>query len=331
MIGGPELEAIAIARELPEFHHRIVYPARFAHAKPSIHDRVPDGCEFVPAEDIEAALLSEDCDLVHLRIPFDLTRQRHGADSAMGRNALTNRPIVFSVHSCVDVPKLPGIHYLFHTAEQAGRMAGRLREHRRTVCPSLVPLPETLGRVAHEGVRILWISRREDAKFHPRIAEVCEAVLDACPDAHFRFVGNPVTFDLPDHPRIEVLAKLLADPTPELREADLFWYFPHPQIDETWSRPISEAMGHGLPCVVPRYTASRGQIVDGGQGAVVDSPEACTKALIEMVRSADLRKSLGKSARARAQHLLERAKAAIRSVYTSEIESRGATATLHGP
>lgn len=62
--------------------------------------------------------------------------------------------------------------------------------------------------------------------------------------------------------------------------ADVFWYFPHPRLEETWCRTVTEAMAHGLPCVVAAHGAMREQVVEGVHGHVVREPAECVQALL---------------------------------------------------
>ena len=114
---------------------------------------------------------------------------------------------------------------------------------------------------------------------------------------------------------------MLECPAPDLDalwlSADLFWYFPHPLLHETWCRTVTESMAHGLSAVVAAHGAMRFQVVDGESGRVVDSPQTCIAALLELSADADLRRRFGAAARWRAASFYERTREDLVRTYHS--------------
>ncbi|MFY9343899.1 MAG: glycosyltransferase [Planctomycetota bacterium] len=284
IIGGSELETLAIVSTLPGFDHRIVFPARFAGWEPSIRPRFPVPVEAVP--DLQRHLDGISRGIVHLQFPFVRVDSPAGHDSVLELRQLPGVPTVFTVHAAVNVPVVPDVHYVFHTHDLAARFASRIPSARRSVCPSLVPLPPPPRPRPTDGLRrVLWVSRNEGAKFHPELGTIVASALAVRPHLRFRFVGHCEHVRLPEDERVEVIACPAPDLAAEWAAADVFWYFPHPLLEETWCRTVTEAMAHGLPCVVAAHGAMTEQVIDGVHGRVVGDPRACLQALLE---SADL-------------------------------------------
>ncbi len=319
LLGGSELETLSIVRELHEFRHRVLFPSRFRGVEGfEIRDRFEDACETLEVERLEDHW-DKDTDLVHLQFPFLLVDHEPAEPTVLELNRLPESPTLFTVHAAVNVPVVPDIDYLFHTDELVGQFSDRLDADRLHIVPSLVPLPpqrRTSRRGSPSGsVEILWVTRNEDGKFHPETAEILTAVCAADPRVHFTIVGRPDYIDLPNHPQIT----LLDCPAPDLdalwRGADLFWYFPHPLLHETWCRTVTESMAHGLPAVVAAHGAMRFQVVNGESGRVVDTPEACIAALLELSADAALRRRFGAAARWRATSFFERTREDLLRTY----------------
>jgi glycosyltransferase involved in cell wall biosynthesis len=319
VVGGSELETLAITSRLRVFRHRVVQPARFAAWQPSIRSRFPGDTEVVVSADWEAEL--ERSALVHIQFPFVLEPVPRGLDSVLELRRVPRVPTLFTVHAAVNVPVVPDVHYVFHTRALARRFEDRVPAERSTVCPSLVELPEEepAQRPERDRVRILWVSRNEDAKFHPAVPDICARVLRECPEAEFRFVGRPESFALPAHERASGVPCPAADLEAEYRDADVFWAFPHPLLEETWCRTVTEAMGRGLPCVVAAHGAMREQVGEGAAGQVAATPEECAAALVELVRDARSRRELGVAGRSRARAFAREAERALLGLYSRYI------------
>ncbi len=282
IVGGSELETLAIVTALADCDHTVVFPARYADWQPSIRQRFPMRVDAVA--DLQSHLDRLQSGIVHLQFPFLKVDEPAGHDSVLELRRLPSVPVVFTVHAAVNVPVVPGLHYVFHTGTLAQRFAERIPPTHRSVCPSLVPLPPppAARRRADGETRILWVSRNEDAKFHPAIADIVAAALQRQPRLRFRFVGRCDHVRFPVDPRVEVVPCPVANLAAEWAWADAFWYFPHPLLEETWCRTVTEAMAHGLPCVVAAHGAMREQVDDGVHGRVVREPDECAQALVQL-------------------------------------------------
>lgn len=316
IVGGSELETLAITEALPEFDHRVVFPARFAGWGPSIRGRFRVPVE--PVADLCASLDRLTDGIVHLQFPFLRVDVPCGHDSVLELERLPGVPVVFTVHAAVNVPVLPDLHYVFHSAGLAQRFAALVPAMHRTRCPSLVRVPDVVpARDRTRPLRILWISRNEDAKFHPELPAIVAAALAQEPRVEFRFVGTCDHAPPPRHPRVHVTPCPAPDLPGEYAAADVFWHFPHPLLEETWCRTVTEAMAYGLPCVVAAHGAMAEQVRDGVHGRVVAEPAACVAALLSLVRlPSAVRAELGAAARTEAIGFEQQCLATWRDLYT---------------
>lgn len=280
IVGGSELETLAIVTQLDDCDHKVVFPAQYADWQPSIRRRFPVPVEAVP--DLQDCLDRLRHGIVHIQYPFVHVDAPVGHDSVLELRRLPTVPVVFTVHAAVNVPVVCGLHHVFHTEALAARFADRIPPTHRSVCPSLItlPPPPRPQRLAADATRILWVSRNEDAKFHPEVGAIVAAALQRQPRLRFRFVGRCDHVRLPDDPRVEVVPCPSPDLPADWAWADVFWYFPHPRLEETWCRTVTEAMAHGLPCVVAAHGAMREQVVEGVHGHVVREPAECVQALL---------------------------------------------------
>lgn len=321
VVGGSELETLEITRSLDMFRHRIVFPREFADWTPTILDRFGADVSIEVVDELNARLAAAADEIIHIQFPFVVAPGYGMHESVLVLWRMPPVPTVFTVHAAVNVPVVDGIDYIFHTEALAQRFADRLARERVTVCPSLVrPLlvdgSERGGDGGARPPRVLWVSRNEDAKFHPQIPEIIARVLSLAPNAEFRFVGAPAGLRLDIDPRVSVTPCPAADLEAEYRQADVFWHFPHPRLEETWCRTVTEAMGAGLPCVVAAHGAMRTQVTDGVTGFVVATPEACAEALAELVRSAQGRAAMGSAASRRAAAFYESARGVLGELYS---------------
>ncbi|MBI4879194.1 MAG: glycosyltransferase [Planctomycetes bacterium] len=317
IIGGSELETLAITRTFRRFRQRVVFPRRCAGLGQSIRERFPPEVDVDAVADVEEELRRAPPDLLHIQFPFIIEPSPRGLDSVLELRRLPALPAVFTVHAAVNVPVLEDLHYVFHTEGLYRRFAARIPPERATICGSLVELPAAprAERPARGRAVILWVSRNEDAKFHPATGDICRAVLAACKDAAFRFIGQPEEVLLPLDERVSVIPAPASDLEAEYRGADLFWAFPHPLLEETWCRTVTEAMGHGLPAVVAAHGAMREQLEHGVHGLVAATPEACAAALIELCRDGARRLRMGAAAARRARALHEETVARLEEMY----------------
>lgn len=316
IVGGSELETLAIVSQLSDFEHRVVFPARYRDWQPSIQKRFPVAVEPVP--DLQACLDRLRQGVVHIQFPFLQVDAPVGHDSVLELQRLPTQPTVFTVHAAVNVPIVPHVHYVFHTQDLAARFAERIPASRRSICPSLVAPPAAVrwSRRCGSAPRILWVSRNEDAKFHPDVGAIVAQVLTQHPGVQFRFVGRCEHVRLPDDPRVDVISCPVPDLAAEWTQADVFWYFPHPLLEETWCRTVTEAMAHGLPCVVAAHGAMAQQVGDGAHGLVVAEPSACVLALLQLVEmDSAARRRVAAANHARAMEFAQTAVAHWQALY----------------
>ncbi len=333
IVGGSELETLAITRTLRRFRQRVIFPERFTGLGESIQSRFPEEVEVKAVPDVEEELRRAPPDLLHIQFPFILEPSPRGLDSVLELRRLPALPAVFTVHAAVNVPVLDDLHYVFHTESLYRRFAARVPPERATICGSLVepPAAPLARRLAGSRARILWVSRNEDAKFHPETGDICRAVLAACPRADFRFIGRPENVALPRDARVSVVAAPVEDLEAEYRGADLFWAFPHPLLEETWCRTVTEAMGHGLPAVVAAHGAMREQLEHGVHGLVAATPEACAAALIALCQDGPRRLEMGAAAARRARALHQETVARLEEMYGRLLRRKERHAARPGP
>lgn len=320
LVGGSELETLAIVRAVANVRHRVLFPRRFAHLGPTIAARFPSDVPLLAVDDVERALADEPPELLHVQFPFVLVERVAGLPSVLELRTLPDVPLLFTVHAAVNVPVLPRVHYLFHTATQAADFAGRIAEQRITVCPSLVELPVDDGssppRAQHDdALRLLFVARHEDAKFHPDLFPWLLRLLDELPHLHARFVGRPETRPLPEHPRVSSIDCPAPDLGAEYRAAQLFAHLPDPRLHETWCRTVTEAMAHGLPCLVAAHGAMAQQVRDGIEGRVVSDLAEAARALHALAADRPGRARMGRAGRARARAFRDEALAVLPALY----------------
>jgi glycosyltransferase involved in cell wall biosynthesis len=331
IIGGSELETLTIVECLPEFTHRLVFPERYATWRSSIRDRFPPETSIIETPDVEAEIRRCVPGVLHIQFPFRVVDQPAGHDSVLELTSLPIHPglrTLFTVHAAVNVPILEDIHYVFHTAALADRFQDVIPDARRTICPSPVRPPDPRTSDSHDEIHILWVSRDEEGKFHPQVPEICLAVLSRDPRIRFRFVGQSPKQPMPDHPRIESVACPVADLEEWYRDADMFWFFPDPRLQETWCRTVTEAMGAGLPCVVAGHGAMCHQVEHGRHGLVVDDVDSCIEALLDLAAAPEKRAAMAAAARPRATGFFDEAITTLRETYNRmlaslEAEARG--------
>lgn len=313
VVGGSELETLAITRHVTGVRHRVVFPRRFARWEPSIRTFFPPEVVIEEVDELEPAL-RRTTGPVHLQFPFVLVDAKVGHDTVLELTELPSDRTVFTVHAAVNVPVVERLHYLFHTEELAARFPD-IGPERRTICPSLVaPDAAAPPRRTDGPLRILWVSRNEEGKFHDQVPWIVRQVLERLPGVTFRFVGRSGRFALPGDPRVSSIPCPAADLAAEYRAADLFWTFPHPLLEETWCRTVTEALGHGLACVVADWGAMRFQVRDGA-GLAVHTAEDCVEALVALARDPARRRALGEVGRERARRWFEEARATLGALY----------------
>ncbi len=331
VVGGSELETLTIVRTLRRYAHEVLYPAAFRDFEPSIADRFPRDVPVVACDDLEGRLHADPPAIAHIQFPFLVDRNAGHHPSTLifkGLHDFPPCPVVFTVHAAVNVPVLPRITYVFHTAELRGRFP-MIPDDRVAVLPSLVePPPSVPARPAKARIRILAVSRDEDAKFHPRLADICTRARALCPEIEFRFVGTAPSRQPAPGPHVSIVPCPAEDLEREYAEADVFWHFPDPGLEETWCRTVTEAMSRELPCVVAAHGAMKEQVRDGIDGRVVPDTDSCVAALTELARDPDFRYRAGRGAAARAAEFRTAAAEGLDALYTRLIRGPAAPSDL---
>jgi len=318
IVGGSELETLAITRRIDSVRHRVVFPDRFAHLGPSIAARF--AVEVEPVPNIEDAMRAAPGP-IHVQYPFVMVDRAQGLDSVLELRSLPLGRTAFTVHAAVNVPLVEGLEYVFHTARQARRFEPQLAPARVWIAPSLVEVRDgpprglALRQSQDDGVEILWVSRNDDAKFHDAVPWIVEQVLAREPAARFRFIGVPQRFALPASDRVAAVA--CPGPVDEaLRRADLFWHFPHALVEETWCRTVTEAMAAGLPCLAASWGAMAEQLQQDA-GLLATSPDDAVQGLCALVRQPERRRAMGVAGSARARRFFDDAVQTLTRLYAA--------------
>jgi glycosyltransferase involved in cell wall biosynthesis len=161
--------------------------------------------------------------------------------------------------------------------------------------------------------RVSYIGTVNFAKMHP---EYVRMHADVAEDASFTVCGvGP--FDGETRRTLETQAAALGiaerleflpwtDKVGDVLAAtDVFGYPLHPQTYATSEMVVQEAMLAGLPVVVLARGAARDLIDNGRTGILVDSPQAYSAAVTDLLRSRRMRRELGANARAHARGLFD--------------------------
>ena len=145
---------------------------------------------------------------------------------------------------------------------------------------------------------IICVARRVPRKDLPTLVAAFAALRSQIPEARLEIIGDgPVTLTATDH-----LALLPgnSDVRAALARA---WVFALSSIDEGAPNAILEAMASGLPVVATDAGGVADVVRDGLTGRVVPQrdPKALCAALADLLRDADLRRSMGQAGRRRAE------------------------------
>lgn len=152
--------------------------------------------------------------------------------------------------------------------------------------------PERLPERPREPV-VLFVGREWVRKGGDRLVEAFAAVRERFPGAVLRIVG---TDEAPEGEGIELLGTI----SDRDRMAELYagaTVFCLPSRAEPFALSISEAMAHGLPCVVTSVGGLAEVVVDGETGLVVppDDAPALAAALLTLLESPELAEGYGRA------------------------------------
>ena len=167
-------------------------------------------------------------------------------------------------------------------------------------------------RIPEEATVIAIVARMSREKGWTDLFVALPKVLDAVPGAMLVAISSPV----PDERYPLDARRLLAQlPDPEMSERvrfvscsqqRLLWsadLFVLPSYREGMPRSVLEAMACGLPVVATNIRGSREEVVQGETGYLVPirDPQALANAIASMAHDSDLRTSMGRAGRKRAE------------------------------
>lgn len=170
-----------------------------------------------------------------------------------------------------------------------------------------IPNPiQELPYMDEDGKYILWLGRLEETQKQPsHSVDIMKRVVEACPEAKMKLVGQEVTrgtikalkkkikkFGLKDH--IEI-CRGTEKVEPYYKEAQLFLCT---SSYEAFPMTIVESKGYGIPLVT--YDMPYLEVLKSGQGCISvpqDDVEKAADALIRLLKDESLRKTLKEQAR----------------------------------
>jgi len=196
-------------------------------------------------------------------------------------------------------------------------------------CPS--PRREALRAalgLAPEHVAIAIVGRLTPWKGHRELLRAFAEVAREAPNARLLVVGEVAFWEDSYGPELHELARTLGvsdlvswlgfrrDVPDVLAASDVFAL---PSIDEPFGRAVVEAMAVELPVIGTRSGGVPEIVVQGETGLLVAPGDAAdlAKALLRLVRDADLRRAMGRAGRARATDLfnVDRTAERVQGVY----------------
>lgn len=173
-----------------------------------------------------------------------------------------------------------------------------------------VPALSASGRrESDDAVRFLFLGRLEPRKGIDALLEAIPVVLEACPTAFFEIAGDApggvepatVAAGLPAACRERMRFHGFVD---DAERSELYGssdVFVAPSRYESFGIVYLEAMAHGLPCVACNVGGPKTIVLPGETGTLVppDDGVALASALIELARSENHRRAMGRAARKR--------------------------------
>jgi glycosyl transferase family 1 len=188
--------------------------------------------------------------------------------------------------------------------ESAGARAAAAREIPMDYIPGIGDMKRLEGFTPrpHEGVIVGYIGVVNDAKMHPRFAEMCAAIRP--PDARFVVCGGGGgeaalrrrCEALGIHARVDIRGPV-ENIRAVLEEVDIFGY---PLVEDTYAtseQALQEAMWVGVPPVVFAHGGVRCLVEHNRTGLVVATEEEYVSAIERLAEDAVLRRQLGERAR----------------------------------
>ncbi|MBI4644327.1 MAG: glycosyltransferase, partial [Deltaproteobacteria bacterium] len=159
----------------------------------------------------------------------------------------------------------------------------------------------------HQGFKVGYIGTVDYSKMHPGFLKMSNMV--KIPDAQFIVCGGPSEKQIQEESLQYEIRKLFIftgqvnDITNYLSEFDVFGYPLAPYHWGTCEQSLGESMAAGIPPVVLANRTEHHIVDDGVTGMVAANEEAYAKAIEELYRNPELRRSLSGNARKAAAKL----------------------------
>lgn len=178
-----------------------------------------------------------------------------------------------------------------------------------------IPNPiQELPYVEEEGKYILWLGRLEETEKQPSHSiEIMKRVVEACPEAKMKIVGQEVTHGISKRLQKKIrklgLEKHIEicggteNVEPYYREAKLFLCT---SASEAFSMTVVESKGYGIPLVT--YDMPYLEVLKSGRGCICvsrDNVQVAAEAVIQLLKDQKLHKELKKEARKSYEELRE--------------------------
>ena len=228
------------------------------------------------------------------------------------------RPHVLTVHWLFEVPRVPSVivctaahtHGIQSPANRCVTIGNGIDVEQFAAPP----------RAERQEVIITRVCR--PSKCAPYFWEVVGRVLERCPTARFRVIGNPEPCRHSSD-RVEFLG-IRRDIPALLADSDLFFYTPYPEIGSK-DLVTMEASAAGLPCVVSDVSVVREAVEEGRNGFMTPfgDVEPAAAALERLVTNRALRLRMGAEAvrMAREQFDIREVTRRYEAVYESVLDA----------
>jgi len=186
---------------------------------------------------------------------------------------------------------------------------------------SAQPLP-------HQGFRIGYVGTVDYCKMHPRFIQM--SVAADIPEAHFVVCGGPNEVGIRQEAiragvaeRFDFLGQV-SDVAARLATFDVFGYPLAPYHYGTGEQALIEALAVGIPPVVLGNGAEQYIVQDGVTGLVAKDERAYSRALEQLHRQPELRRTLSENARraARATYTIESLTSSWSALYRESLKRR---------
>ncbi|MET7937536.1 glycosyltransferase family 4 protein [Streptomyces sp. NPDC005322] len=160
-------------------------------------------------------------------------------------------------------------------------------------------------------ITIGYLGTVEPIKMHAAMLEIAAQVIHAAPEVDFEFAGEGPLDDYraqADRLGLGQRVRFLGfqpDAAAFLSRLHIFCYPLNPYTYATSEKALQEAMLTGLPCVAFPVGGVR-DLLTTDSALIVQTPQQCVDACLDLVRSQELRKTYGERAKHRIDNLIER-------------------------